>query len=90
MLLAELLHSEQNYIYKYHEHQTLLENKEAEELNEEERKAAWDEFENEKTMRVTSSITIRQGMTGMQQPSKLEKLRECLLRLMHIFMRQFH
>lgn len=38
-------------IYSYHEHQSLLENKEEECLNEEERKAAWEEFENEKKAR---------------------------------------
>lgn len=41
-------------IYKYHEHQSLLENKQDEQLNEEERKAAWDEFENEKVIRKTT------------------------------------
>lgn len=54
VLLAELLQSRKDYIFKYHEHQTLLENKEDEELNEEERKAAWEEYENEKTARVNS------------------------------------
>lgn len=39
-------------IYKYHEHQTLLENREDEVLNDEERKAAWEEFENEKKARA--------------------------------------
>lgn len=42
-------------IYKYHEHQSLLENKEDEVLDEEERKAAWEEFENEKNTRTVSS-----------------------------------
>lgn len=32
----------------YHEHDSLLENKAEEELSEAERKAAWDDFENEK------------------------------------------
>lgn len=42
-------------IYKYHEHQSLLENKVDEVLNEEERKAAWEEFENEKNTRAFST-----------------------------------
>ncbi|XP_008195590.2 transcriptional regulator ATRX homolog isoform X2 [Tribolium castaneum] len=50
VLLGELL-QKFDRIYKYHEHQTLLENKEEEGLNEEERKAAWEEFENEKKQR---------------------------------------
>lgn len=36
-------------IYKYHEHDSLLENKHEETLNEEEMKAAWEEFEAEKS-----------------------------------------
>uniref|UniRef100_A0A182N536 Transcriptional regulator ATRX n=1 Tax=Anopheles dirus TaxID=7168 RepID=A0A182N536_9DIPT len=47
-LFAELLKRFDPLIYKYHEHDSLLENKEEETLNEEERKAAWDEFEQEK------------------------------------------
>ncbi|KAB0803202.1 hypothetical protein PPYR_00172 [Photinus pyralis] len=47
-LLGELLQMESDRIYKYHEHQSLLENIEVEELNEAERKAAWEEFEREK------------------------------------------
>ncbi|KAF5291302.1 hypothetical protein FQA39_LY03453 [Lamprigera yunnana] len=61
VLLAEMLQKEKERIYKYHEHQSLLENKQDEQLNEEERKIAWEEFENEKTARVTDSgmLTIR-------------------------------
>uniref|UniRef100_A0A182HSW7 Transcriptional regulator ATRX n=1 Tax=Anopheles arabiensis TaxID=7173 RepID=A0A182HSW7_ANOAR len=47
-LFAELLKRFDPLIYKYHEHDSLLENKEEETLNEEERKAAWEEFEQEK------------------------------------------
>ncbi|XP_044730709.1 transcriptional regulator ATRX homolog [Chrysoperla carnea] len=47
-LLAETLQELSKQIFKYHEHDSLLEHKEDEELDEEERKAAWDEFENEK------------------------------------------
>lgn len=47
-LFAELLKKFDPLLYKYHEHDSLLENKEEETLNEEERKAAWEEFEQEK------------------------------------------
>lgn len=47
-LFADLLQTHEKNIWKYHEHNSLLENREDEILNEEERKAAWEEFENEK------------------------------------------
>lgn len=48
-LFAEVLDEYPKILFKYHEHDSLLENKEEETLNEEERKAAWDEFEQEKS-----------------------------------------
>ena len=48
-LLADLLLSEKKqWIVRYHEHDSLLENKVCEDLTEEERKAAWEEYEDEK------------------------------------------
>ncbi|KAG7158745.1 Transcriptional regulator ATRX-like 1, partial [Homarus americanus] len=47
-LLAELLKRQKDWIVNYHEHDSLLENQTSEELSEEERKAAWDDYENEK------------------------------------------
>ncbi|XP_059350722.1 transcriptional regulator ATRX homolog isoform X2 [Daphnia carinata] len=47
-LLAELTIQRKDWIVTYHEHDSLLENKSDEELTEAERKAAWDDFENEK------------------------------------------
>lgn len=47
-LLAELTIQRKEWIVTYHEHDSLLENKAEEELTEAERKAAWDDFENEK------------------------------------------
>lgn len=47
-MLAELLGSEKDWIVQYHEHDSLLENKLEEELTEEERKTAWDEFQADK------------------------------------------
>ncbi|XP_056011590.1 transcriptional regulator ATRX-like isoform X2 [Ostrea edulis] len=47
-MLAELMKSQKDWFVNYHEHDSLLENKIGEELDEEERKAAWDEYENER------------------------------------------
>jgi transcriptional regulator ATRX len=46
-LFADIL-KKFDLVYKYHEHDSLLENKEEETLDEEERKAAWDDYEYEK------------------------------------------
>ena len=47
-LLADLLSEKKQWIVRYHEHDSLLENKVDEDLTEEERKAAWEEYEDEK------------------------------------------
>lgn len=47
-LLRTLLMTFEKEIYKYHEHQILLENRPDEELNEDEMKMAWEEFNKEK------------------------------------------
>ena len=47
-MLAEMLVSQKDYIVGYHEHDSLLENQIDEELSEEDRKAAWEEYEAEK------------------------------------------
>lgn len=46
-LLAKLLLELETEIFKYHEHQALLENRPDEELNEEEMKLAWEEYHQE-------------------------------------------
>ncbi|XP_038212790.1 transcriptional regulator ATRX homolog isoform X2 [Zerene cesonia] len=65
-LFAEMLKEHEQCIYKYHEHDSLLENKEEETLTEEERKAAWEDFENEKTrppvVPFTSPYAMPNGM----------------------------
>ncbi|XP_056665924.1 transcriptional regulator ATRX-like isoform X2 [Monodelphis domestica] len=47
-ILAELLQIHKEFIVGYHEHDSLLDHKEEEELTEGERKAAWAEYEAEK------------------------------------------
>lgn len=46
-VLTKLLLDMETEIFKYHEHQALLENRPDEELNEEEMRMAWDEFRQE-------------------------------------------
>ncbi|XP_067853277.1 transcriptional regulator ATRX isoform X2 [Heptranchias perlo] len=47
-ILAEILQNQKDYLVGYHEHDSLLDHKEEEELSEEDRKAAWAEYEAEK------------------------------------------
>ena len=46
-LLSELICRRKQWIATFHEHDSLLENKSEEELNELERRAAWEDFEKE-------------------------------------------
>lgn len=46
--LAEMLQNNKDQIVCYHEHDSLLDHKEEEALSEEDRKAAWAEYEAEK------------------------------------------
>ncbi|XP_053329414.1 transcriptional regulator ATRX [Spea bombifrons] len=57
-VLAELLQVMKEHIVTYHEHDSLLDHKEEEALTEEDRKAAWDEYEAEK-----KGLTNRLNMT---------------------------
>ncbi|KAJ7310540.1 hypothetical protein JRQ81_007465 [Phrynocephalus forsythii] len=57
-VLAELLQIHKEHIVGYHEHDSLLDHKEEEELTEEERKAAWAEYEAEK--KALSSMSNQQ------------------------------
>ncbi|KAK3866319.1 hypothetical protein Pcinc_028141 [Petrolisthes cinctipes] len=47
-LLSELLKRQKNWIVRYHEHNSLLENQTNEKLSEEERKDAWQDYEYER------------------------------------------
>lgn len=64
-LFAELLQRFDKLIYKYHEHDSLLENKEEETLNEEERLAAWEEFEQEKNRPPVPAYGMGMANMGM-------------------------
>ncbi|KAI5624751.1 transcriptional regulator ATRX [Silurus asotus] len=66
-VLAELLHNFKDQIVGYHEHDSLLDHKEEEALSEEERKAAWAEYEAEKkglSMRFNQPAYSNVGIGG--------------------------
>lgn len=56
-LFAEQLQKFDHIIYKYHEHDSLLENKHEETLSKEEIKAAWTEYESEKNRPTVAQTT---------------------------------
>ena len=60
-ILAELLQINKEYIVGYHEHDSLLDHKEEEELTEEERKAAWAEYEAEKKVTLSNQVYIHEN-----------------------------
>nr|XP_033802235.1 transcriptional regulator ATRX isoform X1 [Geotrypetes seraphini] len=71
-LLAELLQIQKEHIVTYHEHDSLLDHKEEEELTEEERKTAWAEYEAEKkglTMRLNMPPGTTQPQPNFNSPS---------------------
>lgn len=57
-LFADILSEYPNLLFRYHEHDSLLENKEEETLDEDERKAAWEEYNTEKD-RIISNANIQ-------------------------------
>lgn len=69
-LLAELLNKETSLIYKYHEHDSLLENKYEETLTQAEIDAAWKEFEYEKDAKAKEMTSLK----AMEIVSKSQQL----------------
>lgn len=71
-VLAEMLQNNKDQIVGYHEHDSLLDHKEEEALSEEDRKAAWAEYEAEKKgmslMRTTPTVYSQMDM-GMGNQS---------------------
>lgn len=66
-LLAEQLQKFEKLIYKYHEQDSLLENKEEETLSKAEIDAAWEDYEQEKTRKPV----VLQNYVPQQQPRGL-------------------
>lgn len=71
-LLADLLISHKDWIDSYFEHDTLLVNKQDEELTEEERKAAWEEYRTENDRRpVPSNLSMADLVTLQKIKARL-------------------
>lgn len=66
-MLAELTIQRKEWIVTFHEHDSLLENKSDEELNENERKAAWEDFENEKRGIMNNIVPEAGGFLGIPE-----------------------
>jgi len=66
-LLAELLDKHKDMVWNVHNHDSLLENKVDENLNDEDRKRAWEEFENEKKGYVQQQSHQNGEFSGMIQ-----------------------
>lgn len=83
-ILAELLHCQKDWIVNYHEHDSLLENVVDESLTEEERKAAWSEYEAEKEGRIQQMVAnpSLDQVPGMPMPMS-EQLRQMQQRMPH-------
>lgn len=62
-VLAELLEICKDQIVSFHEHESLLDHKQEEELSEAERKAAWAEFEAEVKSCTLQSINYHEQGT---------------------------
>jgi transcriptional regulator ATRX len=69
-LLKSVIFDCRKWLVKYHEHDSLLENKINEGLSEAERKAAWDEYEKEKSLQETSRnfLNAVNSFSGVFQP----------------------
>ncbi|XP_047126565.1 transcriptional regulator ATRX isoform X2 [Hydra vulgaris] len=65
------------HIVRYHEHDILLENVESEELNEEERKQAWKEYEKEKES-ATINLNQRQQTASFTTENQLPQFERLL------------
>lgn len=81
-MLAELMTNHKEWIVTFHEHDSLLENVVEQELTDEEKKAAWEDYEEEKKgLRVNPMINYYQGnmnmnmgMQGMMNPNMFQNL----------------
>lgn len=75
-----MLQNNKDQIACYHEHDSLLDHKEEEELSEEDRKAAWAEYEAEKkAWKKLIHYTVFLGYPDPSQHWKQQKNRKCAI-----------
>ena len=67
-LLAELIKKHPSLIWKYHDHDSLLENQIDENLTEDERRLAWQEFEQEKKGLIPLVLNKQNKSNAASQP----------------------
>lgn len=75
-MLAELMKSQKDWFVNYHEHDSLLENKIGEELDEEERKAAWEEYDNERKGVIQMRQNFMANMPNMGFNNMLQQMQQ--------------
>ncbi|XP_066589784.1 transcriptional regulator ATRX homolog isoform X2 [Prorops nasuta] len=75
-LLAEIFLKYKDHVENYHEHDSLLENKTEEELDEEERKQAWLEYEEEKKGKPANMVLFNQQQNMLMQPYNMHMVHQ--------------
>lgn len=81
-VLAQLLQTCKDQIVSFHEHESLLDHKEDEELSEAERKAAWDEYEAEVRSCVVASPARWRSLQKLQKVKVELLVSHCLFWLL--------
>ncbi|XP_072302525.1 transcriptional regulator ATRX-like [Eucyclogobius newberryi] len=85
-VLSELLQSCKEQIVSFHEHESLLDHKEEEELSEAERKAAWAEYEAESKPVAEPANTIQNVLQGVSNEKLLDLLNKSRANVSTAFM----
>ncbi|XP_070699395.1 transcriptional regulator ATRX-like [Pempheris klunzingeri] len=73
-ILAELLQTFKDHIVSFHEHESLLDHKEEEELSEADRKAAWAEYEAESNTATPPGGSVQNNLEMLTNEELLELL----------------